>query len=95
MKAFDFGIYINPFVKIGFGTGMSNDLVIQDSNVTSLTYGSFDLATGFFFPINEYSDIEFAYEYKYLSYQKQDTLDSTISNNSNVNTLYIGYNIRF
>ncbi len=95
IKAFDFDIYVNPFVKVGFGTGTVNNLEITDSNTTSLTYGSFDLATGFFIPINEYSDIEIAYEYKALSYQKQDTLDSTVLNTSNVNSLYFGYNIRF
>jgi len=95
MKAFDFDMYVNPFIKAGFGAGVSNDVVIQDSNVTSLSYGSFDLGTGFFIPINDYSDFEIAYEYKYLSYQKLDELDSTIQNFSHVNSLYFGYNIRF
>jgi len=92
MKSFDFDIYINPFIRAGFGTGMIDN---YDNNEPSLSYGSYDLGTGFFIPINEHSDIELAYEYKYLSYEKQNTLDSTISNTSHVNILYLGYNIRF
>ncbi|MDF1882430.1 outer membrane beta-barrel protein [Sulfurimonas sp. SAG-AH-194-C21] len=92
MKAFDLGIYVNPFIKIGFGAG-----VIDTSGLStqSLAYGSFDAGTGFFIPINDFSDFEIAYEYKNLSYEKQDELDSTIQNASHVNSLYFGYNIRF
>lgn len=92
MKSFDFDIYINPFIRLGFGAGMIDN---YENNNPSLSYGSYDVGTGFFIPINEYSDIEFAYEYKYLSYEKENTLDSTISNTSNVNIFYLGYNIRF
>lgn len=92
MKAFDWGIYINPFVKVGFGAGMIDT---GGTSNPSLTYGSFDAATGFFIPINSSSDFEIAYEYKNLSYEKQNKLDSTIQNASHVNSLYIGYNVRF
>ena len=92
MKAFDLGIYINPFVKIGFGAGIIDNF---GKAQPSLSYGSFDLGTGFFIPINDYSDFEIAYEYKNLSYEKQDELDSTIQNASHVNSLYFGYNVRF
>jgi len=92
MKAFDWGIYINPFVKVGFGAGMIDT---EGTTNPSLKYGSFDMGTGFFIPVNSFSDFEIAYEYKNISYEKQNQLDSTIQNSSHVNSLYFGYNVRF
>lgn len=92
MKSFDWGIYINPFVKVGFGAGIIDN---RGTTNPSLTYGSFDMGTGFFIPVNDFSDFEIAYEYKNISYEKQNQLDSTIQNSSHVNSLYFGYNIRF
>ena len=92
LKAFDFGIFINPYIKAGFGTGIIDNFGEAEK---SLTYGSFDLGTGFFIPMGEDYDIEVAYEYRNLSYQKQDQLNSTIQNRSHVNTAYLGINLRF
>ena len=92
LKAWDFDIYVNPFVKAGFGAGYLE--TPADLNNGSLTYGSWNLGTGIFIPINEHFDIELAYEYKYVSYQK---LDNDLASNptSSLNIGYIGVNFRF
>ncbi len=92
IKAFDWGIYINPFVKVGFGAGIIDNFEQEEP---SFTYGSFDAGTGFFIPVNNFSDFEIAYEYKNLSYEKHSQLDSIVQNSSHINSLYFGYNIRF
>ena len=92
LKAFDFGIYVNPFLKAGFGAGYLE----TNADVTnkSLTYGSFNLGAGIFIPIGESFDIELAYENKNVSYQKPD---STYNDNptSNLHVGYVGFNIRY
>jgi len=88
IKAFDWGIYVNPYLKAGFGAGL---LDAQQA----LSYGSFDLGAGFYIPINTTFDIEVAYDYQHLSYQKVDNQALTEKNESNVNTSYIGVNVRF
>jgi len=92
IKAFDWGIYVNPFVKIGFGAGMVDKI---GTTSKTYTYGAFNLGTGIYIPIGENFDIELAYEYKNLSYQKENELDGTESNTANVNIGYIGFNVRF
>jgi len=92
LKAFDFGIYVYPFVKAGFGGGYFK----TDADVVnkSLTYGTWNLGTGIFIPLSKHIDIEVAYEYKSLSYQKTDpALNSSPS--SDVNIAYIGINFRY
>ena len=88
IKAFDWGIYVNPFVKAGFGAG-----VLEATE--SLTYGSFNLGTGLYIPMGENYDIELSYEYQNRSYEKANTESTTESRVSNVNILYIGINARF
>ena len=92
LKAFDFGIYVNPFFKAGFGAGYLDTTADQHNG--SLTYGTFNLGTGIFIPMGEHFDIEMAYEYKGVSYQK---LDSNLSNSpsSSLHIGYIGVNFRF
>ena len=92
LKAFDFGIYVNPFFKAGFGAGYMD--TTADTYNNSLTYGSFNLGGGIFIPINEHFDVEVAYEYKNISYQKVDTNDS-YSPDGSLHTGYIGVNFRF
>jgi len=92
LKAFDFGIYVNPFFKAGFGAGYLD--TPADLNNGSLTYGTFNLGTGVFIPMGEHFDIELAYEYKNVSYQKLDS-NSTTSPSSNLHIGYIGVNFRF
>ena len=92
MKAFDWNIFINPYIKAGFGAGILDN---QGKKDKSLTYGSFDLGTGIFIPINSSYDIELGYEYKHLTYQKEDDQKLTEKNESNVNTIYLGINVRF
>ncbi len=90
VKAFDFDIYVLPFVKAGFGAGeMKSDL-----NNGSLNYGSFNLGTGVFLPLSETFDIELAYNYRYVSYEKINDTISTIPK-TDVNIGYIGINARF
>ena len=92
LKAFDFGIYVNPFLKAGFGAGYMD--TTADTYNNSLTYGSYNLGSGLFIPINEHFDIEVAYEYKNISYQKVDA-NLSYSPNGNLHTGYIGLNFRY
>jgi len=91
LKAYDFGIYVNPFLKAGIGAGyLETD---ADTTNQSLTYGSFNLGTGVFIPLGEHFDIEIAYEYKNLSYQKIDSNSERPT--STLQSAYIGFNIRY
>ncbi|MEN4052634.1 MULTISPECIES: outer membrane beta-barrel protein [Sulfurimonas] len=92
LKAWDFGIYVNPYLKAGFGGGYLE--TPADLHNGSLTYGSFNLGAGFFIPISEHFDLELAYEYKNISYQKLD-LNSTLTPSSHLNIGYVGINFRF
>ena len=92
IKAFDWGIYVNPFVKVGFGAGMLDN---GDNANKSLTYGSFNLGGGVFIPMGENFDIELSYEYKNRSFEKENEFDGTESRTSHVNVVYLGFNFRF
>jgi len=92
IKAFDFGIYVNPFVKVGFGMGYMETTIKANEN--SLSFGTYNLGLGTFIPINEHLDIELAYTYKYISYQKSVTTE-TDSETSMANVGYVGVNVRF
>ena len=92
IKAFDFDIYINPFVKAGFGMGYIETTAKTDED--SLSFGTFNLGFGTFIPLSEHFDIELAYNYKYFSYQKSDSSKNN-SENSMANIGYIGLNARF
>jgi opacity protein-like surface antigen len=92
IKSFDFGTYIIPFIKAGFGSGyMDIDRKLQ----SSLHYGSFNLGTGLFIPINKHFDLEIAYEYKYISYEAIELINEKTNYNSNSNSTYFGFNVRF
>ena len=90
MKAFDFGIYINPFFKGGFGAGY---LDIDNAENNSLNYSSYNLAVGCFIPVNEYLDFEVGYNYKFTSYEKISQTDKEL--NSHIGISYFGVNVRF
>ena len=92
MKAFDFGIYILPFVKVGFGTGF---LDIERELQDRLSYGSFQGSLGCFLPISEHSDIELGYEIRGSSYEYIDSIDTKTSHDSTINIAYFGINYRF
>ena len=92
LKAYDFGIYINPYLKVGFGAGMLK--TAADTNNQSLTYGNFHAGAGFFIPLSRQMDIEVAYKYRYISYEKID-LSNTSNPTSHLNAVYTGFNIRF
>lgn len=94
VKAFDFDIFINPFFKAGFGAGY---FTINHDEQSSIKYGSLNLGAGFFIPINEHLDIEVAYDYKYISYEKLTDSEGKIllDADSHLNGLYVGVNVRF
>ncbi|MEA3228131.1 MAG: outer membrane beta-barrel protein [Campylobacterota bacterium] len=92
IKAFNFDIFINPFFKAGFGSGtMKIDRTLQDR----INYGSLNLGTGVFIPINNYFDLEIGYKYSYRSYEEVDTIVEKESYKSDVNAVYSGFNIRY
>jgi opacity protein-like surface antigen len=92
VKAFDYDIYIIPFVKAGFGAGYIDiDRELQDR----LHFGSFNGSVGTFIPINENFDFEVEYNYKDMSYESIDMVVDELKIKSNVNTFYIGFNIRY
>lgn len=92
IKSFDFGIYVNPFFKAGFGTGtMEIERELQDR----LHFGSFNLGMGAFIPLNEHFDLELGYDYKFITYEDIDYITKKISYESTINTLYVGFNVRF
>jgi hypothetical protein len=92
MKAYELGIFINPYIKLGFGSGALK--TNADTNNNSLTYGTFNSALGFFIPFSSQFDAEIAYQYKYVSYEKID-LTSSDNPTSHINLIYAGINIRF
>ena len=92
IKSFDFGIYINPFIKAGFGAGkLKIDREVQDS----LAFGSFNLGFGTYIPITDYFDLELGYSHKFVSYQTVNYVSEKIPYESDVNTFYTGFNVRF
>ena len=91
IKAFDFGIYVNPFVKIGFGAGIIDN---RDNDFLSKTYGTFNSGGGLYIPISKHFDIELSYTYSSLSYEKDNTLQE-FNETSHVNNFYMGANVRF
>ncbi len=92
LKAYDFDIYVNPYLKVGFGSGMLKTNI--DTTNNSLTYGNFHLGGGLFIPLSSQMDIEIAYQYTFVSYEKIDLSDST-NPKSHINSIYTGFNIRF
>jgi len=92
VKAFDFNTFVNPFFKVGFGSGF---LDIQREFQTKLNYGSFNLGAGIFIPMNEHFELEVGYDYKAISYESIDTIVEKIRLSSNTNTIYMGFNVRF
>jgi len=101
VKAFDFDLFMLPFFKFGYGAGfldvhgvVNGDTIPQPVN--SLHFSSYNFGLGTFIPLNEHFDIEIAYEFQSLSYEKSDKTD-TLQNrlSSNTNIAFIGFNLRF
>ena len=91
IKAFDFDIYILPYLRAGIGTGLLKSDIDADGD---LTYGTFNLGTGVFLPLSKHFDFEVGYNYKYLTYEKLHD-ESTYIPSTHVNIIYIGINARF
>ncbi len=92
IKAVDWGIYINPFIRAGFGMGYMETTIKPEED--SLSYGTYNLGVGTFIPIGENLDLELGYDYKYTSYQKVDNSDEEITKSMS-HTAYLGVNVRF
>ena len=92
LKSFDFDLFFIPFVRVGFGAGKMDSNA--KANKHSLAYGSFNLGIGSFIPLSDSFDLEVAYDYRALTYEKADSALTNISK-SNVNLLYVGINYRF
>jgi len=90
MKAFDFDIYINPFIKAGFGAGY---LHTDNKDNSVISFSSYNLSTGIFIPMGESFDMELGYIYKYLSYERLTSDSKKLHSNMNVG--YVGINYRF
>ena len=92
VKSFDFDIYILPFIKAGFGAGSFKVVRSLDNKIS---YGSFNLGTGFYIPISKYYDIELGYRYKSISNEGLDLVSQIIVHTSNANVAYVGFNLRY
>ena len=92
IKAFDFDIYVLPFVKVGFGSGVQD---IDRELQKSLSFGSFQLALGTYVPLGKHFDLELGYEARHISYEAINTITTKTSYNSVMNTMYFGINYRY
>lgn len=92
LKAFDFDLFFNPFVKIGFGAGY---LSVDRETASTINFGSFNFGTGIFIPLSESTDIELGYIYKSISYEKFNLLDEKAELQSSQHGAYAGFNFRF
>ncbi len=93
MKAFDWDIFILPYFKAGIGAGYFKVEPTATSAKDSLNYSSYNLGLGFLIPMNEHLDFEVGYDYKYVSYEKFEAIDSDVQSNSH--GAYLGVNVRF
>lgn len=91
LKAFNFDIGFNPYLKAGFGSGYYKQ---GAADSTTMHFGNYTLGGGFFIPVLEHVDFEIGYEYKYISYESEDTT-TTASEKSHGNIGYLGVNVRF
>lgn len=92
VKAFDLDIYVLPFIKAGFGAGY---LKVDRTLDNRLSFGSFNIGTGFFIPISDNFDFEIAYKYKTYSYEALDLISTNIVHKSNSDSAHFGFNIRY
>lgn len=92
MKAWDFDIYVLPFVRVGLGAGKMKSSARTGSS--SISYGSFNGTLGTLIPMGDDFDLEIAYEYKKISYQKLNSSTSAYPE-SHQNAVYTGINFRF
>lgn len=92
LKAFDYDIYILPYIKAGMGAGFFNvDRAADDK----LYYGSFNIGGGIFLPIDENFDLELGYEYRYTSFEAINLISEKLLFTSNIGRAYFGFNIRY
>lgn len=91
-KAFNYNIYILPYIKAGMGAGfLKVDREIEDK----LYYGSFNIGGGILLPINDSVDLELGYDYRYSSYKAIDLIVHKEIYESNIQIAYFGFNVRY
>jgi len=92
LKAFDYNIYVLPYFKGGMGAGFFNvDRTMDDK----IYYGSFNIGTGIFIPLNDNFDFELGYEYRYTSFESINLISEKLSYTSNIGRAYFGFNVRY
>lgn len=92
VKAFDFGIGMYPFFKVGFGTG---ELEVERPFENSMSSGSFFGGIGLFVPISGSFEFEASVIYRDKSWEGLDMVgDETVSSSVIVEP-YLGLNLRF
>ena len=92
LKSFDFDLFFTPFVKVGFGSGL---MKVERSTKTQVNYGSFNAGIGTFIPLDEHFDLEIAYLFKQLSYEKFNLIDQIQEPSARQQNAYAGINFRF
>jgi len=91
-KAFDYDIYILPFIKAGMGAGFMN---IDRNTDDKLYYGAFSIGGGVLFPVNDNFDFEVAYDYRYNSYEAINMISEKLLYSSDINIISFGFNFRY
>lgn len=91
-KAFDYNIYILPYLKVGMGAGFMD---IDRTTDNRLFYGSFNVGGGVLLPVSEHFDFEIGYDYRYTSYEAINLISEKLLYTSNINIAYIGFNVRY
>jgi len=91
LKAFDFDIFFNPFIRTGFGAGVLSSKAKAEQN--SLSYGSFNLGAGAFIPLSKHFDLEVGYDYRNVTYERVSATANLEEAHTNV--AYFGCNFRY
>ena len=92
LKAWDFGIYLLPYVSVGLGGGFMG---IDRELDKTLGFGSYNVGAGAKLPLYKHLELEFKYEYKFVSYEGIDLISETAKYKSHTNMFYFGINTRF
>jgi len=116
IKAYPLTTYFYPFVKVGFGAGemeVDQESIGEGAIGITLTeetkalqrqrisYSSYNVGFGAYFPFSETFEIELSYMYRYNSYQSLDYSEDnaetieTYKLQSHINQIYLGVNKRF
>jgi len=93
VKAFDFDIYVYPFIKFGFGAGK---LKIDRKLDSSITSGSFQAGGGFYIPLFDSDfELEASAVYRWKHFEGIDLVGDPADIESSMIEPYIGLGYRF